>query len=130
MTFEDAVESGQGQQLDDPVRRPDELQSATLPRHGDVGCDELAQPGAVDVTDAAQVQEHVAGAALNRAQFVGNDHLDGLFEATVQATEEAIVNAMVAARDMRGEGGRHASALPHAELVKLLKRYGRYRGSK
>lgn len=64
---------------------------------------------------------------LQQASFVGNDHLDGLFEATVQATEEAIVNAMVAARDMCGEGGRCVKAIPHAELVKLLKRFGRYR---
>ncbi|MBF6024082.1 P1 family peptidase [Lysobacter niastensis] len=71
-----------------------------------------------------------AGAAVNQAQFVGNDHLDTLFEATVQATEEAIVNAMVAARDMRGEDGHYAKALPHAELVKLLKRYGRYERSR
>ena len=44
----------------------------------------------------------------------------------MQATEEAIVNAMVAARDMQGEGGRHARAMPHDALVRLLKRYGRY----
>jgi len=67
-----------------------------------------------------------AGGVLNQAQFIGNDHLDGLFEATVQATEEAIVNAMIAARDMRGEGGRYAKAIPHDALVRLLKQYGRY----
>jgi D-aminopeptidase len=66
------------------------------------------------------------GDALHQAQFVGNDDMDILFQATVQATEEAIVNAMVAARDMRGEGGRYANALPHDALVRLLKRYGRY----
>ncbi|KAF1716346.1 aminopeptidase [Pseudoxanthomonas yeongjuensis] len=66
------------------------------------------------------------GDALSQASFVGLDHLDGLFEATVQATEEAIVNAMVAARDMQGNDGHYAKAIPHAELVKLLKRFGRY----
>jgi D-aminopeptidase len=66
------------------------------------------------------------GALRNDATFVGNDHLDDIFNATVQATEEAIVNAMVAARDMRGEGGHYANALPHDALVQLLKRYGRY----
>jgi D-aminopeptidase len=68
----------------------------------------------------------VAGKAMGQAEFLGNDNLDGLFEATVQATEEAIVNAMVAARDMRGVGGRYARAMSHDALVKLLKRYGRY----
>lgn len=63
--------------------------------------------------------------ALHEARYLGNDNVDGLFEATVQATEEAIVNAMIAARDMRGEGGRYANAIPHGPLLKLLKRYGR-----
>ena len=66
-----------------------------------------------------------AGKPENTAQFIGNDHLDMLFEGTVQATEEAIVNAMVAARDMTGEDGHYAKALPHKELQRLLKRYGR-----
>ena len=63
---------------------------------------------------------------LQSAQFVGNDHLDPLFEATAQATEEAIVNAMVAARDMTGENGHYAKAIPQAALVALLKRFDRW----
>ncbi len=66
------------------------------------------------------------GGALVQSESLGNDTLDGLFAATVQATEEAIVNAMVAARDMQGTEGHFAGALPHEELVKLLRRYGRY----
>jgi D-aminopeptidase len=66
------------------------------------------------------------GDAVSQASFVGMDHLDGLFEATVQATEEAIVNAMVAARDMQGNDGHYAKAIPHPELVRLLKKFGRY----
>jgi len=65
------------------------------------------------------------GAPFVNAEFLENGHMDPLFEATVQATEEAIVNALVAARDMQGEGGRWAKALPHPDLVALLKRYGR-----
>ncbi|MGD9597028.1 MAG: P1 family peptidase [Steroidobacteraceae bacterium] len=68
----------------------------------------------------------LAGATLAQAEFVGNDALDPLFDATVQASEEAITNALVAAHDMRGQDGRHAEALPHADLIRLLKRYGRY----
>ncbi len=59
------------------------------------------------------------------AEFLDNGRLDILFEATVQATEEAIVNAMVAARDMDGNAGNSAKALPHDALVELLTRYGR-----
>lgn len=65
------------------------------------------------------------GEQNNQAQFLGNDHLDKLFRATVEATEEAIVNALVAARDMTGQDGHFAKALPQAELLALLKRYGR-----
>jgi D-aminopeptidase len=59
------------------------------------------------------------------ATFMENGELDAIFEATVQATEESIVNALVAARDMDGVAGHYAKALPHAELKKLLERYGR-----
>ncbi len=67
----------------------------------------------------------VAGAGTHTAEFLDNEALDGLFEATAQATEEAIVNAMVAARDMTGNDGHVARALPHEALQALLKRYGR-----
>jgi D-aminopeptidase len=60
-----------------------------------------------------------------QAQALSHEQLDPLFRATVQATEEAIVNAMVAARDMHGTEGHFAPALPHDTLVALLERYGR-----
>jgi len=69
--------------------------------------------------------EALANGTFPSATFTENGKLDGLFEATVQATEESIVNAMVAARDMDGVDGHFAKALPHAELKKLLARYGR-----
>ncbi|HXZ60769.1 MAG TPA: P1 family peptidase [Steroidobacteraceae bacterium] len=58
-------------------------------------------------------------------KMVPNDSLDPLFAATVQATEEAIVNAMVAASDMTGIDGHHVRALPHAELRAVLAKYNR-----
>ena len=67
----------------------------------------------------------LSGARLVKAEFMDNAAMDPLFEATVQATEEAIVNSMIAARDMEGDGGRWAKALPQPELVALLKSYGR-----
>ena len=65
------------------------------------------------------------GAPLSLAEFMSNSELDDLFRATVQATEEAIVNSMVAAKDMQGTEGHYALALPQADLVALLKHYGR-----
>jgi D-aminopeptidase len=58
-------------------------------------------------------------------KMVPNNSLDPLFAATVQATEEAIVNAMVAAEDMTGIDGHHVRALPHDELRAVLARYNR-----
>lgn len=56
---------------------------------------------------------------------LGNDELDPVFLATADATEEAIVNAMVAARDMTGNLGHRAVAINHDELRAVLKEYGR-----
>jgi D-aminopeptidase len=48
-----------------------------------------------------------------------------LFLATVQATEEAIVNALVAAETMTGINGNTVHELPHARLVEILRQYNR-----
>ncbi|HUO79229.1 MAG TPA: P1 family peptidase [Steroidobacteraceae bacterium] len=76
---------------------------------------------AFSTANAAAVRDR----ALNQAQFVGNDAMDPLFLGTVEATEEAIVNAMIAARDMHGQGGRYALAIPHEPLRALLRKYNR-----
>jgi len=52
------------------------------------------------------------------------DAIDPLFEAVVGATEEAIVNALVAGRDMTGRAGHVVRGLPHAELQAILRRHG------
>jgi D-aminopeptidase len=57
---------------------------------------------------------------------LSNGRMDPLINAVVEATEEAIVNAMVAAKDMTGEGGRYAKAIDQEALVALLKEYNRY----
>jgi D-aminopeptidase len=54
-----------------------------------------------------------------------NDVAGPLFEATVGATEEAIVNALVAARTMTGKDGRTVHAIPHDRLREILRRHGR-----
>ena len=54
-----------------------------------------------------------------------NDLIDPLFEATVQAVEEAIINAMVAAETMEGINGNKSYALPHQLVIALLKKYNR-----
>jgi L-aminopeptidase/D-esterase-like protein len=58
-------------------------------------------------------------------QTVINDNLDPIFEATVQATEEAVVNALVAAETMVGRDNHKVIALPHDQLREVLKKYNR-----
>jgi L-aminopeptidase/D-esterase-like protein len=58
-------------------------------------------------------------------KMLPNDSLDPVFRATVEATEEAIVNAMVAAQDMTGVDDHRVIALPHAALRSVLKKYNR-----
>ena len=57
--------------------------------------------------------------------MVPNGKMNPLFKATVQATEEAIINALVAAEDMVGVNGNTVYALPHDRLRAVLKKYNR-----
>jgi L-aminopeptidase/D-esterase-like protein len=58
-------------------------------------------------------------------QMLPNDQITPLFAATVEAVEEAILNAMVAAETMTGINGNTAHALPHDRLVEVLRKYNR-----
>jgi L-aminopeptidase/D-esterase-like protein len=58
-------------------------------------------------------------------EMLPNDLLTPLFEATVFATEEAIVNALAAAETMSGVNGNTVYALPHEHLRELLKKHNR-----
>ena len=62
---------------------------------------------------------------LHQLTMLPNDSLDPIFLATVQATEEAVVNAMVAAETMTGINGHKVIALPHDRLREVLKKYNR-----
>jgi len=62
---------------------------------------------------------------LRQLTMLPNDSLDPLFLATVQATEEAIVNAMIAAETMTGIDNHRVIALPHDRLREVLKKYNR-----
>jgi D-aminopeptidase len=62
---------------------------------------------------------------LRHIDMVPNDQIDPLFEATVEATEEAVVNAMVGAETMTGIDDHRVDALPHEKLREVLKKYNR-----
>ena len=62
---------------------------------------------------------------LHQVTMLPNDSLDPIFLATVQATEEAVINAMVAAETMKGIDDHEVIALPHERLREVLKKYNR-----
>jgi D-aminopeptidase len=66
-----------------------------------------------------------SGAAVRDVKMVPNEAMDALFEATAEATEESIVNAMVAAETMTGIDGRTVVGLPRDQLVNVLQKYNR-----
>jgi D-aminopeptidase len=53
-----------------------------------------------------------------------NGDMNGLFQATIEATEEAIYNSLLKATDVTGRGGRTARALPIDDTEAILRRYG------
>ncbi len=55
---------------------------------------------------------------------LSNDDMAGLFQAAIEATEEAIYNSLLKATDVTGRGGRTAQALPIPETVEVLRKYG------
>ena len=72
-----------------------------------------ANPGAFKRQDFTKVDQ------------LPNDLINPLFEGTVQAVEEAIINAMVAAETMEGINGNKSYALPQAAVMQVLKKYNR-----
>jgi D-aminopeptidase len=56
-------------------------------------------------------------------RMLAGEGIDPLFYAVIEATEEAIVNAMVAAETMTGRGGVTAHRLDHDRLVATMDRY-------
>ena len=62
---------------------------------------------------------------LANIQALSNNYIDPILMASVYATEESIINSMIAAEDMTGHRGVSAMALPHERLQELLRQYNR-----
>jgi D-aminopeptidase len=63
--------------------------------------------------------------ATSQVTMLSNARIGGVFEATVEATEEAIVNALVAGETMTGADGHRIEAIPHDALVAAMRKYNR-----
>ena len=77
-----------------------------------------ANPGVANQSNTTQVT------------MVSNARISALFDATVQATEEAIINALVGAETMTGRDGNTMAAIPHDKLKEALKKYNRLNTTK
>jgi len=55
-----------------------------------------------------------------------NEQMNALFTATIQATEEAIINALFAGKTLVGINGNTVYGLPHERVIRILKKYNRY----
>jgi L-aminopeptidase/D-esterase-like protein len=64
---------------------------------------------------------------IGQLRMLSNEEIDPFFSNTVYATEEAILNAMLAATTMTGADGFRVHALPHDRLVEVMRRHGRIR---
>ena len=62
---------------------------------------------------------------VQKGEFLHNDQMSPLFLATIEATEEAIINSLFAAEDMTGRAGNTVKALPVDEVLKIARRYNK-----
>jgi L-aminopeptidase/D-esterase-like protein len=72
--------------------------------------------------------EAAAAPGIGTLAYLPNTRLDAVFEATAQAVEEAVINALVAADTMVGREGRRVVAIDHAALQAVMRRFGRLAG--
>ena len=87
----------------------------------------IASNGSGDIFLAFSTANAGAASAAAPAQvaMTPNSRISALFEATVQATEEAIINALIAAESMTGFNGSTSQAIPHERVREILRKYGR-----
>jgi len=69
--------------------------------------------------------EAISPKGVRHLTMLPNDDMSPLFLATVQATEEAVINSMIAAESMTGINGKTVIALPHDKLQEVLRKYNR-----
>ena len=107
-----------------------------LARRGTIGIGRGGTPGGNSSGDiflafsvANPMPIHEAAPARFAMECLNDEHFDPLYLAAVEAVEEAVLNAMVAAEDMTTlrQAGLVCRALDHQQLVEIMRRYGRCR---
>ncbi len=87
----------------------------------------IADNGSGDIFLAFSTANAGAASAADEAQVsvLPNQRMGPLFEATVQATEEAVINALIGAETMTGRNGTTSRAIAHERVREILRKYGR-----
>ena len=78
-------------------------------------------------TDSTLRIAHQSPEPKQTVSLLRNDDLSPLFMAAIEATEEAIVNSLLAAKTMKGKAGRTVESVPVDKLLQLMKTYNRIR---
>ena len=74
-------------------------------------------------TNANRVR--ASGTLSNSIEIMNDRRIDAIYQAVVEATEESVVNALFKANTIIGRDGNTLHALPIAQTLELLKKYGR-----
>lgn len=96
-----------------------------LARVGGIGMDSSGDIFIAFSTANANADQTARGVTV---RMLANNDISPLFQATVEATEESIVNALVAGRDMTGDKGYFVSGIDHEALIKVMREHNRYTG--
>ena len=110
-------------------------QLARLALRAGLGIERTGTPGGSGSGDlclafsTANGAGEAAARSVETMQFLPHKVLDPIFEATAQAVEEAVVNALVAAKTMEGRNGHRVRAIDHAALREIMRAYRRLSAS-
>ena len=85
----------------------------------------IASNSSGDIFIAFSIANNLFDGSNKKISMIANNELTGLFGATVNATEEAIVNALIAGRDMTGNLGHTVKAIDHSLLRDILRQHNR-----
>jgi L-aminopeptidase/D-esterase len=87
----------------------------------------FAHNGSGDIFLAFSTQSPVTNAKGTHQtwQVLSKEAIDRVYKATVEATEESVINALIAAETMTGINGNTFYGIPHEQVKKILKKYNR-----
>lgn len=93
--------------------------------HGIARTGTYSHNGSGEIFLALSTIEPKSKSGIESWNVLPKSRLDPVFKATVEATEEAIINALVAAEDMEGINGNKLFAIPHQRLKEIMRKYNR-----